>query len=155
MSSIAGIQHQKVGGKEINPQEQELSDDSMKSGRMNISSFEAGVRLIDVVELHKCFKGIGYTPEQQAPGGQKCWLEGKGMGSAASQVTLTRFHITLIWATIEVMSYTMMLHHAVTRKRNSKERYYKVFFLQRYQTMKLKVEHEVLLFNTLEYCIAY
>uniref|UniRef100_A0ACB8E6D4 Uncharacterized protein n=1 Tax=Sphaerodactylus townsendi TaxID=933632 RepID=A0ACB8E6D4_9SAUR len=55
MGSIAVIQHQKVGGKEIIPQEQELSDDSMRSGQMNISSFEAGVRLIDVVELHVIF----------------------------------------------------------------------------------------------------
>uniref|UniRef100_A0ACB8EN45 Uncharacterized protein n=1 Tax=Sphaerodactylus townsendi TaxID=933632 RepID=A0ACB8EN45_9SAUR len=56
MSSIAVIQHQKVGGEEIIPQEQELSDDSMRSGQMNISSFEACVRLIDVVELHVSFK---------------------------------------------------------------------------------------------------
>uniref|UniRef100_A0ACB8FCF6 Uncharacterized protein n=1 Tax=Sphaerodactylus townsendi TaxID=933632 RepID=A0ACB8FCF6_9SAUR len=56
MSSIAVIQHQKVGGKEIVPQEQELSDDSMRSGQMNISSFEAGVRLIDIVKLHVSFK---------------------------------------------------------------------------------------------------
>uniref|UniRef100_A0ACB8EFL0 Uncharacterized protein n=1 Tax=Sphaerodactylus townsendi TaxID=933632 RepID=A0ACB8EFL0_9SAUR len=55
MSSIAVIQHQKIGGKEIVPQEQELSDDSMRSGQMNISSFETGVRLIDVVELHVSF----------------------------------------------------------------------------------------------------
>uniref|UniRef100_A0ACB8EL12 Uncharacterized protein n=1 Tax=Sphaerodactylus townsendi TaxID=933632 RepID=A0ACB8EL12_9SAUR len=40
MGSIAVIQHQKIGGKEIVPQEQELSDDSMRSGQMNISSLK-------------------------------------------------------------------------------------------------------------------
>uniref|UniRef100_A0ACB8G493 Uncharacterized protein n=1 Tax=Sphaerodactylus townsendi TaxID=933632 RepID=A0ACB8G493_9SAUR len=227
MSSIAVIQHQKIGGKEIVPQEQELSDDSMRSGQMNISSFETGVRLIDVVELHVSFNqfngkihvlthekgrnaqmsvstrpqenvdlegGVedeklcekvdfpqgdttvitrsvkavyidvadpvtaksssiplqvkgdgeeillnanfedeivwfdmqsakGITPEQQAQAAEML-AEGKGMFCSKPGYTDLISHYIDMGRNlpIEVMSYTMMLHHAVTRKRNSKGR---------------------------------
>uniref|UniRef100_A0ACB8F355 Uncharacterized protein n=1 Tax=Sphaerodactylus townsendi TaxID=933632 RepID=A0ACB8F355_9SAUR len=228
MSSIAVIQHQKIGGKEIVPQEQELSDDSMRSGQMNISSFETGVRLIDVVELHVSFNQFngemcvlthekggrnaqmsvstrpqenvdlegrvedeklcekvdfpqgdttvitqsvkavyidmadpvtaksssipfqvkgdgeevllnanfeneivwfdmrsakGITPEQQAQVAEML-AEGKGMFCSKPGYTdLISYYIDMGRnLPIEVMSYTMMLHHAVTRKRNSKGR---------------------------------
>uniref|UniRef100_A0ACB8F8J9 Uncharacterized protein n=1 Tax=Sphaerodactylus townsendi TaxID=933632 RepID=A0ACB8F8J9_9SAUR len=190
-SSIAVIQHQKVCGKEIISQEQELSDDSMRSGQMNISSSEAGVRLIDVVELHggvedeklcekvdfpqgdttvitQSVKAVyidvadpvtaksssiplqvkgdgeevllnanfedeivwfdmqsakGITPEQQAQVAEML-AEGKGMFCSKPGYTdlISQYIDKGGNLPIGVMPCTMMLHHAVTRKTNSKGR---------------------------------
>uniref|UniRef100_A0ACB8FT53 Uncharacterized protein n=1 Tax=Sphaerodactylus townsendi TaxID=933632 RepID=A0ACB8FT53_9SAUR len=65
----------------------------------------------------------GITPEQQAQVAE-ILAEGKGMFCSKPGYTDLISHYIDMGGNlpIEVMSYTMMLHHAVTRKRNSKGR---------------------------------